>query len=130
MEQLYVKKKDLVAILPTGFGKSLIFQALVLLARFEANDDKRHVVFVITPLTSIIQDQILELESLGLTGCNLTEVLDNLDSLSQVDLVYASAESVIDERFTNFLTDKDKGFVSRTVALIVDDTIQTWTGLR
>lgn len=81
MEQLYVKKKDLVAILPTGFGKSLNFQALVLLARFEANDDKRPVVFVITPLTSIIQDQILELESLGLTGCNLTEVLDNLDSL-------------------------------------------------
>lgn len=81
----------------------------MLLARFEANDDKRPVVLVITPLTGIVQNQILELKSIVLTGCNVTEVLDNLDSLSQVDLVYASAESAIDERFTNFLKEKDKG---------------------
>ena len=56
LEQLYVKEKDLVAIFLTGFGKSLVFQVLVLLARVEASDDKRPVVLVITPLTSVIKD--------------------------------------------------------------------------
>lgn len=80
LEQLFVKKKDLVAVLRTGFGKSPIFQLLVLLARCDQNLDKnRPLVIVITPLVSIIKDQILEIESFGLTGCNLVDALDNYE---------------------------------------------------
>lgn len=80
---------------------------------------------------SIIKDQILEIESFGLTGCNLVDALDNFEKLSLVDVVYASAESSLDKKFTNFLK-QDKGFIARTIAVIVDEshTIETWTGLR
>ena len=54
VKQLY-GKKDLIAVLPTGFGKSLIFQLLMLL---ENRNRKGHIasVLVICPLTIIIND--------------------------------------------------------------------------
>ena len=69
--------KDLVAVLPTGFGKSLTFQLLVLL---EKRNRKGHTasVPVIFPLTSIINDQILEVESVGLCVCYLSQKLADL----------------------------------------------------
>ena len=70
-------KKDSVAVLPTGFGKSLTFQLLVLL---ENRNRKGHTasVLVICPLTSIINDQILEVESTGLCVCYLSQKLADL----------------------------------------------------
>ena len=67
VKQLY-GKKDLVAILPTGFRKSLIFQLLVLL---ENRNRKGHTasVLVICPLTSIINDQVFDVDSMGLCAC-------------------------------------------------------------
>ena len=71
LQQLW-RGGDLMAVLPTGFGKSLIFQLLVL-TRKEA------CVLVICPLKSIIQDQILEATSMGisagsLSDCNLLDI--------------------------------------------------------
>ena len=76
VKQLY-EKKDLVAVLTTGFGKSLTFQLLVLL---ENRNRKGHTasVLVICPLTSIINDQILEVESTGLWACYLSQKLAGL----------------------------------------------------
>jgi superfamily II DNA helicase RecQ len=105
------------AVLPTGYGKSLIFQLLILMARRKfadsatatatnATTDLRPVILVITPLVSIIKDQIIEVESMGLKGCNLTEYLDDLQAVeakSLIDIIYASAESAIDDRFLTFL---------------------------
>jgi ATP-dependent DNA helicase RecQ len=116
IQQLH-DKKDLMAVLPTGYGKSLIFQLLILMARRKfadsatatatnATTDLRPVILVITPLVSIIKDQIIEVESMGLKGCNLTEYLDDLQAVeakSLIDIIYASAESAIDDRFLTFL---------------------------
>ena len=56
---------DLLAVLPTGFGKSLIFQLLALV-----NDD--HVVLVICPLKSIVNDQIKKASSMGISAGSLS----------------------------------------------------------
>ena len=78
VKQLY-GKKDLVAVLPAGFGKSLIFQLLVLLENRNRNVHTQTAsVLVICPLTSIINDQIFEVESMGLCVCNLLEKLADL----------------------------------------------------
>ena len=58
------ENKDGIAVLPTGFGKSLIFQ---LLPSFITVKTKRNIVIVVCPLTSIIQDQINVLSGMGLT---------------------------------------------------------------
>ena len=75
VKQLY-GKKDLVAVLPRGFGKSLIFQLLVLLENRDRNDHTQTASVLVTcPLTSIINDQIFEVESMGLSACNLSDKL-------------------------------------------------------
>ena len=67
VKQLY-GKKNLVAVLPTGFRKSLIFQLLVLLENRDRNGHTQTASVLITcPLTSIINDQIFEVESMGLS---------------------------------------------------------------
>ena len=58
----------LLAVLPTGFGKSLIFQLLALV-----NDD--HVVLVICPLKSIVNDRIKEASSMGISAGSLSYYL-------------------------------------------------------
>ena len=127
-----LKRQDLLAVLPTGFGKSLIFQLLMLVAR-RAEGGNFSALLVITPLTSIIKDQIIEVESLNLSACNLTEKLDNLQDIEEgkYDVVYASAASATDKRFLRSLK-KDSVFSKSLVALVVDEphTVETWTSLR
>ena len=75
--------KDVLAVLPTGFGKSMIFTIFVLarqemLKRLEK--DAATCVLIISPLASMISDQIAEMQSLGFNALEhsektLTEVI-------------------------------------------------------
>ncbi|XP_068742331.1 bifunctional 3'-5' exonuclease/ATP-dependent helicase WRN-like [Montipora capricornis] len=124
------EKKDLLAVLPTGYGKSLIFQLLVLLAKRAGNYAS---LLVITPLVSIINEQVMEVEAMNLTACNLAQKLGNLEDIEggNFNVVYASAESATDKRLLQSLK-KDTTFSSSLVACVVDElhTVETWTGLR
>ena len=55
-----LKGIDVVAVLPTDFGKSLVFQ---LLPYFLPTKCQRNIVIVISPLSSIIEDQIKVLKT-------------------------------------------------------------------
>ena len=59
-----LRGRDLLAVLPTGFGKSLIFQALAMARELAC-------VLVICLLKSIVEDQILEVSSKGLSADSL-----------------------------------------------------------
>ena len=56
--------KDVMAILPTGFGKSLIF-TIFAIAKGQISRSEKTCVLVISPLKSIIDDQIAEMASLN-----------------------------------------------------------------
>ena len=58
-------------------------------------------VLVICPLISIVNDQIFEVESMGLCACNLSEKLADLTEVKggKYHIVYSSAESARDKRF-------------------------------
>ena len=60
-----VQKHDVFGILPTGFGKSLVFQLLPRLLKDLWKLDHA-CVLVVTPLVSIMKDQVEELIRLGL----------------------------------------------------------------
>ena len=66
--------RDVLAVLPTGFGKSLIFQLFAIAKLLEATRDgtKQGTTLVICPLDSIIKDQLTEAESYGLKAVSLT----------------------------------------------------------
>ena len=77
------ERKDVLAVLPTGYGKSLIFKLLVLLAKRAGYSTS---LLVITPLVSIINDQIMEVEAMNLTACNLAQKLDSLQDSKEANL--------------------------------------------
>ena len=63
---------DVLAVLPTGYGKSLIFQLLVLVGKEERR--RPAAVLVICPLKSIIDNQIGEAEGLGIRADAINDV--------------------------------------------------------
>ena len=67
VKQLFTGE-DVLAVLPTGFGKSMIFQLLALV-----REDS--VVCVICPLKSILSDQIKEASSMGILVGPLSDCL-------------------------------------------------------
>ncbi len=121
--------RDVLAILPTGFGKSLIFQLFAMAKSIEAKRDgtRPGTILVICPLDSIVKDQLTEAESYGLKAVSLTSS-DMLEQMNDVpDVVFASAEAVSQSAFRESLKK------TRNVhAIVVDEshTVETWTGKR
>ena len=106
-----LKDKDVLAVLLTGFGKSLVFQ-----------------VVVVCPLKSIISDQIEEARSLGLTALEIehSRIIENLPRLP--DILFTLAETVCADGFRDVMRKRQD-----CVHLVVVDeshTIETWAGAR
>ena len=81
----------MLAVLPTGFGKSAIFQFLVGVK--EKLSKETACILVIYPLRSLIQNQIAI--SLGLTANYLPEAsLDDVGD-GKFQLLFSSAENVV-----------------------------------
>ena len=84
---------DVLAVLPTGFGKAMSFTMFSVAAR-ERTLQAPVSVLVISPLNSIITDQIADLEGL----CKAAELkADNLNAKLKdpPHFIYASAEKVL-----------------------------------
>ena len=96
-----VSGKDLLAVLPIGFGKSLIFQMLVLIKQIMTGKPSSTV--VVCPIQTIIFDQLAEAFSMGLTAAALTESrLEDTES-AKYQFIFASAEEVLSKPFLSSL---------------------------
>lgn len=83
LENVVVLKKDAIVVLPTGFGKSVIFQLLPFV--FDAwfnKEDKHSMVLVVSPLNALIQDQVEKMNSQGVNSL----MVRNNESLSPVEI--------------------------------------------
>ena len=80
-----LKQKDVLAVLPTGFGKSLVFQVFAIITSMDSVSSNG-CVLVICPLKSIIGDQIEEADSLGLNAVELEspDMFENLPRLPDI----------------------------------------------
>ena len=103
-----LKKKDVFVSLPTGFGKSVIFQALpVVFDGFIG--ESGHIVIVVSPLLSLIKDQTERLRQVGISCVSLSDVSTQGD-IDLVDggfylVVYATPESLLkNERWRRMLS--------------------------
>ena len=90
LEALYLRK-DVVAVLPTGYGKSLVFHVLPRLLKERdaictstGTTSCKSVVLVVSPLNALMYDQISSLRDKGvqavILGVNETESDENDDS--------------------------------------------------
>ena len=125
-----LSRRDLMAVLPTGFGKSLIFQLLVQVK--EILSGKTACVIVVCPLNSIVLDQMTEASSMGLTAVSLSEASLQDIERGKYQLIFASAEEILEKSFLDRLKKSNTLLHQNLAALIVDEshTVETWTGQR
>ena len=64
-------KKDVVALLPTGFGKSIIYQILPQIHKNRGDD--KNVVLAVTPLNAIMNEQTRMLRERGMRAAILRD---------------------------------------------------------
>jgi ATP-dependent DNA helicase RecQ len=134
---LLCEGRDCIASLPTGYGKSLIFQLsspLIKQVRGIANATT----LVICPLNIIQQDQLLRLETVGLKACRLdvqcqtdTRMCDIING--QYDLVLCHPEALFNTSAGGDLM-RNETFQSNVVAVFVDechkvDDWYVWCGI-
>ena len=87
-----IKQKDVCAVLPTGYGKSLCFQLPALYLKEPT--------IVISPLIALMLDQQKSLEAKGITSCVYNSTVKNKKELEneiiegKFKIIYITPESV------------------------------------
>ena len=107
MQRLCLKNllldRDVLACLPTGFGKSLIFQSWPTACKILSNVYgmfKWHgdpILLVVCPLLSVIKDQIRHLESIGISAACAGEIpeMDTEISQGKHTIVFGTPETLV-----------------------------------
>ena len=99
-----LQRKDTIAVLPTGGGKSLCYQVPALI--FEG------LTVVVSPLISLMHDQICGLETVGIKAAALNSSLDwekyadNIRRIKngEVKILYVSPETLVSDRCKELLS--------------------------
>ena len=114
-----VSNKSLLAIFPTGGGKSLTFQLPALIA----GQTERALTVVISPLQSLMKDQVDNLEKRGIADAvtinGLLSPLERQEAIERVDSGVASILYISPESLRNKTI--DKLLMSRQIARFVID---------
>ena len=98
----FVKRRDVFAMLPTGYGKSLIFELVPRICQFLHNKGFDYpsdpILIVICPLSALISSHLTELRAHGISACSLSDGNVNIEHLKagKFSIVLASPEAILD----------------------------------
>ena len=118
---------DLFFSAPTGFGKSIIYELIPIMA--DTLNDRvagSSVIIVISPLKALIEDQVTYLNThTAVTAINLTEVSNDKETLRLISeesysIVYSSPETFLSIKCWRELA-SSSDFRDRCVALVIDE---------
>ena len=113
--KLLVQEGHLLAVLPNGCSKSLIFQMLAL-------RKNKSCLSVIRPLRSIVHDQIREASSTGLSAAQLSECSINEIQTDTVQLLFVSTENSLEKEFFALMKNESCAFHQNLAAIVVDES--------
>lgn len=102
---------DTIAILATGGGKSICFQIPALMAS--------GITLVVTPLISLMQNQVLELKKIKIDAEYITSDMDNFEinnvlkkiSKNKIKLLYISPERIENRRYNAIFSTLDISYI-------------------
>ena len=113
---LVLNGEDTFVSLPTGHGKSLIYQLAPSVSKHLGLLSEVPIVLVISPLNALIDDQIASVTKLGITACKLdASSLEDTVSLAGHEILFTSPE-VLETSYYRHVTQKFHGnriFISR-----------------
>lgn len=129
IRKIVIEKKDVFVNLPTGFGKSLIYQALPFVFD-HVTKSSGHIVVVVSPLISLMEDQVKYLRSLGFTAVNIsTQVEEERFRIEngEYSIVFGSPEAWLkNERWRAMLCNKVYSSKLCTVAIDEVHVVRQW----
>ena len=124
--------EDAFVWLPTGYGKSICYEILPFLFDWKkAESENRAVtacslVLVVSPLISLMRDQITKLRERGVLAAVLSldaekfaESLVVENEISTCSLLYTSPEAILGDRWRTIFS--NTSFSSRLVAVAIDE---------
>ena len=130
IRSIVLDKMDVLAVLPTGYGKSIIYQILPkVISELRYNhtgDRKTATVIVVSPLEQIRKQQVERLNARGIESASLEDVKASDDTmLCEFEVLFGSAEQWLSDKWVKNLK---SGYLNKTEVLVVDEvhTIQTW----
>src|SRR5690606_26972392 len=87
-----LEHKSLLAVFPTGGGKSITFQVPALMS----GENSRALTVVVSPLQSLMKDQVDNLEKLGITdAATINGLLDPIERAKSIERVQDGAASLL-----------------------------------
>ena len=123
--EAFLSGKDVFALLPTGFGKSLIYQLAPLVAK-EMETNPNPILIVVSPLVALIADQIKEATKLGLKALQLSDNAAHDDIIhGRCQLVFGSPESwLLNNKWRNMLS--SELYRENLLGIVVDEAHVTY----
>ena len=133
IRRLICCSEDVLAVLPTGFGKSLIYQLLPTVYQnlhlLKTGEVKQFIIIVVSPLDYIRQQQVANVAKTmcGVRAAAIGESEENDKEISEgkYNIVYGSAEQWLNHRWKKCL---QHGGLHKSKVLVVDEvhTVETW----
>ena len=130
IKKITEEKKGVFVNLPTGFGKSLIYQALPFVMDHKTKESD-HIVVVVSPLLSLMDDQVSKLRSLGISAVNISSHEEEEEERSILNgeyaVVYGSPEAWLkNERWRTMLS--NPVYTKKLCAIAVDEAhvVRQW----
>ena len=118
-----LKEKDTLCILPTSYGKSLIFQLLPAVCRELPGYPSKPTIIVVSPLVSLINDQVTAANNMSGLGLMATSLdIKKYDDIiaGKYNILFGTPESWIqNKRWRELLA--SKYFVKNVICLVIDE---------
>ncbi|XP_078581267.1 putative ATP-dependent DNA helicase RecS [Branchiostoma floridae x Branchiostoma japonicum] len=118
----FIGGRDVLALLPTGFGKSLIYQIAPLV--WKKLGRANPIVIVVSPLVALMEDQVRESAKLGVKAVQLGNADDDI-AKGQYQLVYGGPERwILQDQWREMLS--SAVYRDNLAGLVVDEVHVTY----
>lgn len=108
----FIRQKDVFCVLPTGCGKSSIFQLVPLVCVYLHNEKfnypEKPILLAICPLSALVESHIQELANYGILSRNLGDSGLIEEEISQHSIVFTSPVLIVhEERWRKLLQSQE-----------------------